>query len=97
MGHMPVFGEDRDNAKIPRPYNLQHKTPLTIPNLYQLLKMAGFHVVHIEPEEYGVSKSWDRPGLREFRQFLRTSWLCMFAGGVVVKAVPEGKTVEIVQ
>jgi SAM-dependent methyltransferase len=88
-GCMPDFGENRRISVEPRPYNLLHKTPLAIPDLYKLLQMAGFKVVHLEPEDYGVSNAWDRPGLRMLRNWLRCSWPSMFAGAVVVKATPH--------
>src|ERR1051326_4770595 len=51
-GRLPDFGEDRQVPSEVRPYNLLHKTPLTMPVLKQTLLLSGFTPVHIEPEDY---------------------------------------------
>jgi SAM-dependent methyltransferase len=88
-GRMPDFGEDRQVSSEPRPYNLLHKTPVTIPDLYHTLDMAGYEIVHLEAEDYGVSKAWDRPGLRGVRNWLRQKWVSVLAGSMVAKASPR--------
>ena len=89
MGAMPDFGENRANAQIPRPYNLLHKTPLTVPDLEKLLSLADFSISQIEPEDYGISKKWNKPVLKQCRQWIRQFWPTMFAGSVVAKAVMQ--------
>jgi SAM-dependent methyltransferase len=87
-GRIPDFGENRFVSAEPRPYNLLHKTPLAIPDLQELLYMAGFSMDHIEPEDYRASSTWSMWGLHHLRNWLRKAWPSMFAGNVVVKASP---------
>lgn len=84
-GELPAFGEARRFPSEPRPYNLFHKTPLTIGCLRRLLEMSGFRLVHLAPEDYGVSPRWDKPVVRGTREWLRRRWPSLFAGAVVVK------------
>lgn len=88
LGRMPDFGENRCVSAEPRPYNLLHKTPLTLPDLRALLRAAGFEATTVEPEEYVGSKLWDWRLLRWARQKMRWLYPSMFAGSVVVVAVP---------
>lgn len=89
-GVFPDFGEARSGLAETRPYNLLHKTPLTIPDLRQTLRLSGFQIVHLEPTEYLASTHWRRPGLRSIRRWVRRAWPSMFSGGIVVKATKCG-------
>lgn len=85
-GNLPDFGENRAALEEPRPYNLVHKTPLTIPDLERVLSLATFGLACLEPEEYDASGVWGRFGLRHMRAWLRRRWPYLFAGAVVVEA-----------
>ena len=85
-GRVPSFGEDRSLAAEPRPYNLLHKTPLSIPNLVDCVEMAGLRVIAIEAEEYTGSALWTKPVFTQVRTILRNAWPSLLAGSVIVKA-----------
>jgi SAM-dependent methyltransferase len=87
-GLVPSFGEDRSLAREPRPYNLLHKTPLSIVDLRGCIAMAGLQLLHLEAEEYTSSALWATPGLARLRTILRNTWPTLFAGSVIVTVRP---------
>jgi SAM-dependent methyltransferase len=87
-GVVPSFGEDRSLAREPRPYNLLHKTPLSIVDLRSCITMAGLQLLHMEAEEYASSNLWASPGLARLRTILRNTWPTLLAGSVIVKVKP---------
>jgi SAM-dependent methyltransferase len=90
-GLVPSFGEDRSLAREPRPYNLLHKTPLSIVDLRGCIAMAGLQLLHMEAEEYTSSALWATPGLARLRTILRNTWPTLFAGSVIVTVRPIPK------
>ena len=87
-GLVPSFGEDRSLAREPRPYNLLHKTPLSIGDLRGCFAMAGLQLLHMEGEEYASSALWATPGLVQLRTILRNTRPTLFAASVIVTVRP---------